>query len=170
MLQCPCLYLACDGETSILIFKARKRKYQSPRLSWNQWLAVPQMTGGTSSEGHTCQCRRDKSSWFDPWFRKIPWRRACNPLQYSCLENSTDRGTRKAIVHRVAKSWTWLEWLNAHTHTHTSTHTQRNSDNAHSTPTASNIYSLVSTLPLIPSLGKVPLSSVLCCQSQHWLI
>ena len=62
--------------------------------------------GGTSSEGHTCQCRRDKSSWFDPWFRKIPWRRACNPLQYSCLENSTDRGTRKAIVHRVAKSWT----------------------------------------------------------------
>ena len=172
MLQCPCLYLACDGETSILIFKARKRKYQSPRLSWNQWLAVPQMSGGASGKGHTCQCRRDKRSWFNPWVRKIPWRRACNPLQYSCLENSMDRGARKARVHRVAKSWKWLKWLHActHTHTHTHTHTQRNCDNAHSTPIASNIYFLFSTLPLIPSLGKMPLSFVLCCQSQHWLI
>ena len=24
---------------------------------------------------------------FNPWVGKIPWRRACNPLQYSCLEN-----------------------------------------------------------------------------------
>ena len=29
-----------------------------------------------------------------------------NPLQYSCLENSMDRGAWRAIVHRVAKSWT----------------------------------------------------------------
>ena len=27
-----------------------------------------------------------------------------NPLQYSCLENSMDRGARKAIVHGVSKS------------------------------------------------------------------
>ena len=27
-----------------------------------------------------------------------------NPLQYSCLENSTDRGARWAIVHGVTKS------------------------------------------------------------------
>ena len=26
-----------------------------------------------------------------------------NPLQYSCLENPMDRGTRQAIVHRVAR-------------------------------------------------------------------
>ena len=26
-----------------------------------------------------------------------------NPLQYSCLENPTDRGTWQATVHRVAK-------------------------------------------------------------------
>ena len=31
-----------------------------------------------------------------------------NPLQYSCLENSLDRGTWWATVHGVAKSWTWL--------------------------------------------------------------
>ena len=29
-----------------------------------------------------------------------------NPLQYSCLENSMDRGARWATVHGVAKSWT----------------------------------------------------------------
>ena len=29
-------------------------------------------------------------------------------LQYSCLENSMDRGVCWAIVHRVAKSWTRL--------------------------------------------------------------
>ena len=30
------------------------------------------------------------------------------PLQYSCLENSTDRGARQATVHRVTKSWIQL--------------------------------------------------------------
>ena len=29
-----------------------------------------------------------------------------NPLQYSCLENSMDRGAYWAIVHGVAKNWT----------------------------------------------------------------
>ena len=31
-----------------------------------------------------------------------------NPLQYSCLENSMDRGVWWAAVHGVAKSWTQL--------------------------------------------------------------
>ena len=31
-----------------------------------------------------------------------------NPLQYSCLENSMDRGAWQATVHGVAKSWTQL--------------------------------------------------------------
>ena len=29
-----------------------------------------------------------------------------NPLQYSCLENPTDRGAWQATIHRVAKSQT----------------------------------------------------------------
>ena len=37
-----------------------------------------------------------------------------NPLQYSCLENSMDRGAWKATVHGVTKSQTQLS-----THTHT---------------------------------------------------
>ena len=41
-----------------------------------------------------CQCRRCQ---FDPWARRIPWRRNDYPLQYSCLENFMDRGTWRAI-------------------------------------------------------------------------
>ena len=34
-----------------------------------------------------------------------------NPFQFSFLDNPMDRGAWQAIVHRVAKSWTWLRWL-----------------------------------------------------------
>ena len=35
------------------------------------------------------------------------------PLQYSCLENSIDRGSWWATVHVVAKSQTWLSTQSA---------------------------------------------------------
>ena len=41
-----------------------------------------------------------------------------NPLQYSCLENSTGRGAWRATVHGVAESQTQLTWLSMHTHIH----------------------------------------------------
>ena len=37
-----------------------------------------------------------------------------NRLQYSCLENPMDRGAWRAVVHRVAKSWTRLKRLCMH--------------------------------------------------------
>ena len=36
-----------------------------------------------------------------------------NPLQYSCLEYSMDRGAWQATVHRVINSQTWLKWLSS---------------------------------------------------------
>ena len=36
-----------------------------------------------------------------------------NPLQYSCLENPTDRGAWRATFHRVTKSQTQLKRLSA---------------------------------------------------------
>jgi len=36
-----------------------------------------------------------------------------NLLQYSCLENSMDRGTRWATVNEVAKEWDTTEWPNS---------------------------------------------------------
>ena len=41
-----------------------------------------------------------------------------NPLQYSCLENSMDRGAWLVTVHGVAKSQTRLS-MHIHTHIHT---------------------------------------------------
>ena len=39
-----------------------------------------------------------------------------NRLQYSCLENPTDRGAQRATVYRVTNSRTWLKWLSTHAH------------------------------------------------------
>ena len=59
--------------------------------------------GGSAvkKKNNLSQCRRHR---FDPWVRKIPWRRNDNPLQYSCLGNPIDRGAWRATVHRVAES------------------------------------------------------------------
>ena len=56
---------------------------------------------------------------FVPWVGKIPGGGSGNPLHYSCLENPMDREAWWVIVHRVAKSRTWLS---AHTHTVKHTH------------------------------------------------
>ena len=41
------------------------------------------LPGWLSGKESTCQCGR---CGFNPWVRKIPWRRKCSPLQYSHLE------------------------------------------------------------------------------------
>ena len=41
-----------------------------------------------------------------PGLGRLPGGGHDNPLQYSCLENSMDRGIWWATVHRVTKSWT----------------------------------------------------------------
>ena len=43
-----------------------------------------------------------------PGFRTSPGERNDNPLQYSCLENSMDRGAWRATVRGVLKSQTQL--------------------------------------------------------------
>ena len=51
-----------------------------------------------------------------------------NSLQYSCLENSMDKGAWQATVHEVAKSWSDTAvhmCACAHTHTHTVTKIKR---------------------------------------------
>ena len=54
---------------------------------------------------------------------RSPRRGHGNPLQYSCLENPTDRGAWRATVHGVAKSWTRLKQLSRSSSTHTHTYT-----------------------------------------------
>ena len=60
--------------------------------------------GGASGKEPSCQCRRCKRPEFNPWVRKILGGGHGNPLQYSCLENPTDRGAWQAAVHSFAES------------------------------------------------------------------
>ena len=57
------------------------------------------------SEGKEFICNAGDTG-FDPWVRKVPWRRRnSNLLQYSCLKNPMDR---EATVHGVTNSQTQL--------------------------------------------------------------
>ena len=68
------------------------------------------------------------------WFNEVlkPGEGNGNPLQYSCLENSMDRGVWQAPVHGVTKSQTQLSHkcvrtcacARARTHTHIHTHSK----------------------------------------------
>ena len=56
-----------------------------------------------------------KDSGLIPGSGRSPGGEHGNPFQYSCLDNSMDRGAWWATVHGVAKSWTGLNRLSMHT-------------------------------------------------------
>ena len=63
-------------------------------------------TGGNSGKESTCRCSRCKRCEFDPWVGKTPGGGNGYLLQYSCLENSMDRGVWQATVHGASESLT----------------------------------------------------------------
>ena len=70
---------------------------------------INNILGRLSGKEFACQCTRPG---FDPWVRKILWRRKWQPTQYSCLGNPMDRGAWWATVHGVAKELDTTWWLN----------------------------------------------------------
>ena len=69
--------------------------------------------GRASGKESTCQWRRPRDVGLIPELESSPGEGNGSPLQYSCLENSMDRGALQATVHGTSKRWGWL-----------STHTQ----------------------------------------------
>ena len=65
-----------------------------------------------SAKESTCQCRRGRRLWLDPWVRKIPWKRECQLIPVFLPGNPMDRGAWWATVRGVEKSQTQLS---AHT-------------------------------------------------------
>ena len=60
--------------------------------------------GGSDSKESTCNIRH----WsLIPGLWRSPEEGNGHPLQYSCLENSMNRGAWRATVHGVSKSQTW---------------------------------------------------------------
>ena len=68
-------------------------------------LIISRFPGGSDGKVPSCNVR-DLGSI--PGSGRSPGEGNSNPLQYSCLENSTDGGAWWAIVHEVAKSQTGL--------------------------------------------------------------
>jgi len=56
--------------------------------------------GGSDGKESTCQCRR---CGFNPWVRKIPWRRKWQLTPIFLLGNPMDSRVWWATVHGVAK-------------------------------------------------------------------
>ena len=69
--------------------------------------------GGSDGEESACNAGDPGSI---PGLRWSPGGGHGNPLQYSCLENSMNRGAWWATVHGVAKGRKWLS--NSHFHFH----------------------------------------------------
>ena len=63
---------------------------------------------GTRGKEPACQCRRCKRLRFEPWVRKIPWRRARQRTPVFLPGESHGQRSLAGYHHRVAKSWTRL--------------------------------------------------------------
>ena len=80
-----------------------KRCFQIP---WCQ--VIWGFPDGTRGKEPACQCRRPKTQGFYPWVGKIPWRRA---QQSPPVFLPGETHGQQALVHRVTKSRTRLQWL-----------------------------------------------------------
>ena len=63
--------------------------------------------GGILVKNPLAKAGDTRDSVLIPGLERSPGEGNGNPLQYSCLENPIDKGVWWAIVHGVAKRWTW---------------------------------------------------------------
>ena len=59
---------------------------------------------GTSAEEPSCHCRRRKRHGFDPWVRKIPWRRKWQPTPLFLPGESHAQRSLAGYIHGVTES------------------------------------------------------------------
>ena len=70
--------------------------------------------GGATGKEPARQYRRCKRCEFDPWVRKIPWRRAWQPTPVFLPGESHGQGAWRGVAHRVAENRTQLKQLSMH--------------------------------------------------------
>ena len=92
--------------------RSRKESDKTERRHFHFHRRALGFPGGASGTEPTCQCMRHKRRGFNPWVRKIPWRRAWQPTTAFLPGESHGFST----VHRVSESWTRLS-DGAHAHT-----------------------------------------------------
>ena len=102
----PCLHTTYILEKFVKLMN--EKLYLHFTLIWNKNelpLRVSFVLRG--SEGKESTCSAGDLSLI-PGSERSPGEQNDSPLQYSCLENSMNRGAWWATVHGEAKSWTWL--------------------------------------------------------------
>ena len=67
--------------------------------------------GGTRGKEPACQCRRCKRWGFNPWIRKIPWRRGWQPTPVFLPEESHRQSSLADSIHEVSNCQTRLKQL-----------------------------------------------------------
>ena len=88
----------CDFTCPILCIYWRQALY-------TQWIISSFLPAWHSDKESACQCRRHRRSGFDPWVRKIPWRREWQPTPvFLPGEFHGQRSLVGYIVHGVTKS------------------------------------------------------------------
>ena len=73
-------------------------------------------SGGSNGKEPACQCRRHKRHLFDPWVRKIPWRRGWQPTPvFLPRESHGQRNLRgySSWSHRIRQDWSNLACTHA---------------------------------------------------------
>ena len=75
-------------------------------FKYQAFLILLGLLGGPDSKESVCSIGDPGSV---PELGRSPGDGKGNPLQYSCLENPTERGAWCATVHRVTHSWTRLK-------------------------------------------------------------
>ena len=92
---------------------------ESVGLNCLQLKTIQGSARGLSDKESTCLCRRHRRLRFDPWIRKIPWKRSWQHTPAFVPAESHDRGAWRATAHRVSRSQTGLS-----TDTYQTTHVQ----------------------------------------------
>ena len=71
--------------------------------------------GGASGKESVCQCRRYRRRGFDPWVRRIPWRRAWQPIPVFLPRESHEQRSLAGYSSWVTKSQILLKQLSTST-------------------------------------------------------
>ena len=138
--------------------------------SWIGVWGIAEDPGGSGSNESACNAGKPGSI---PESGRCPGGGNGNPLHYSCLEISIDRGAWRTTVPGVTKSWTWLNyWIHMHRHSHMYTHVKPSPQSGWWTyPSYPQIFSCPIVIPLsFPSLLSPSLSSYWSAFCQYRLV
>ena len=88
--------------------KLYTNKYFKPQIAFQNIYLLPFKKGLPGWLGGIRFCLRCRTCRFDPWVRKIPWRRKWQPTPGFLPRKMPWTGAWQATVRRITKSRTWL--------------------------------------------------------------